>query len=83
MSNDAFKCGLHDFSTNSIDKWDEHCAKVEHVYDLRVPCANKCGKKIHLKVKQKLAVNARRIPRGYMCNDCRKKVQSVEIIEEE
>ncbi len=80
---DNFQCGLHDFSTSNIEKWDEHCAKKDHEYDLHVPCANKCGKKIYLKVKQKVAVDSNRIPRGYVCVDCKKKIQNVEILEEQ
>ena len=82
MSGGTFQCGLHSFSTDDISKWDKHCASKEHEYDLRTTCANKCGKKIHLKVKQKVSLDAHRIPRGYMCSDCKKKVQSAEIIEE-
>lgn len=81
-NSDTFKCGIHDFSTNDITKWDTHCAKKEHEYDVHTTCANKCGKKIHIKVTQKLAADANRIPRGYMCSDCKEKVQNVEIIEE-
>lgn len=80
--NNIFKCDTHDFSTNDIKKYDKHCSELEHEYDVRIDCANKCGKRIHIKVKQKLVPEARRIPRGYVCNDCKKKILSTEEIKE-
>lgn len=83
MSNGMFQCGPHDYTTNDIVKWDKHCAELEHEYDLRIECATKCGKKIHIKVTQKLSTKAGRIPRGYMCKDCRGKVPNIIDINEE
>ncbi len=79
----TFKCGLHNFSTNTPAEWDKHCAKLEHEYDLHAPCANKCGTKIHIKTTQKLSPDANRIPRGYLCKKCKKKVKNVTEIKEE
>lgn len=80
MSDDIFKCGIHDFSTNDIKKWDEHCLELEHEYDLHMECG--CGEKIHIKPKQTLSIQSRRIPRGYLCVSCREKVKTVpEIME--
>ena len=78
----TFQCGTHDFSTDDIEKWDDHLAEIEHEYDLHIPCAGQCGEKLHIKPKQKLAKSARRIPRGYMCDSCRKNVQEVSHIKE-
>ena len=78
-----FKCGTHDFSTNSIEKWDKHCSSKEHDYDLHVPCANKCGEKLHIKPHQKVTLDSTRIPRGYLCSNCKKNVQNVPEIKEE
>ena len=79
---DIFKCGLHDFSTSDITKWDKHCAENEHEYDLHTPCASGCGAKIHIKPKQKLGAEAKRIPRGYLCDGCKKKVKEAKAIKE-
>lgn len=81
-SGDTFKCNLHDFSCSDITKWDEHCAELEHEYDLHIPCANLCGHQIHILPKQKIAKEARRIPRGYLCDDCKKKVKDAKAIKE-
>jgi len=83
MSNGTFQCGIHDFSTDDIKKWDEHCAELEHEYDMHVACANLCGNKIHIKPSQKLSAEANRIPRGYLCKDCQKKVVNVSEIKED
>lgn len=78
----SFQCGSHDFSTDNLTKWDEHCAEFEHEYDLHIDCSNNCGKKLHIKPNQKLSVKSNRIPRGYVCSDCKVKVQSVPEIKE-
>ena len=80
--NDSFKCNLHDFSTSDTEKYDVHCAELEHEYDLHTPCANLCGNQIHILPKQKVAKEARRIPRGYLCNDCKKKVKDAKQVKE-
>jgi len=72
-----FSCDMHDFSTNNPEEWDEHCAELEHGYDLHDDCANLCGNKIHIQPNQKLSVKARRIPRGYLCKDCQSKVKDI------
>ena len=72
MSTGTFQCGIHDFSTDDIKKWDEHCKKNEHEYDLHTECD--CGEQLHIKPKQKLGPNSKRIPRGYKCEECKKKV---------
>lgn len=82
MANGMFQCGLHDYTTDDIISWDKHCAELEHEYDLHIECANKCGKKLHIKPKQKLSIQSKRIPRGYLCNECRIKVQNVTEIKE-
>lgn len=79
---DTFQCGVHDFSTNDPILWDEHCAELEHEYDLHIKCAGGCGKKLHIKPKQKLAKESYGIPRGYVCADCKPKIQSVPEIKE-
>lgn len=76
-----FKCGLHNFTTDNIEKWDKHCSSKSHEYNLRILCANSCGKTIHIKPTQKVS-NSNRVPRGYLCNDCKKKVQNVPEIKE-
>ncbi len=77
-----FDCGLHKFSTDDIVKWDKHCAELEHEYDSRVDCAGLCGAKLHIKPKIKLAPEAGRIPRGFVCNDCKEKINTVPEINE-
>jgi len=69
---DIFQCGLHDFSTNDIIKWDEHCEGLEHEYDLHTECD--CGVLLHVKPKQKVSKQSKRIPRGYKCKECQQKV---------
>lgn len=85
MSSAIFKCDYnkHNFSTDDIKKYDKHYEDIEHEYYLRVPCATGCGEKLHIKVKQKLSVKSRRIPRGYMCKGCREKVPNVVEIKKE
>jgi len=77
MGDNIFKCGIHNFSTDNLKKWDKHYAEFEHEYDLHIDCAAKCGEKLHIKPKQKLGFAAKRIPRGYMCDECKKKVNDV------
>ncbi len=77
---DTFQCGIHEFSTNDIKKWDKHCAENEHEYDLHTECD--CGKSIHIKPKQKLGPNAKRIPRNYKCAECQKKATDAPEIKE-
>lgn len=77
---DTFQCGLHDFSTNDIKKWDEHCAKNDHEYDLHTECD--CGKPLHIKPKVKLGPKAKRIPRAYKCAECQKKATDAPEIKE-
>jgi len=76
----AFQCGVHDFSTDDIKKWNEHCIMIEHEYDLHTEC--ECGKLLHIKPKQKLGLSSKRIPRGYKCEECKKKVVDVLEIKE-
>lgn len=78
----TFSCGVHNFSTNNIGEWDEHLDEVEHEYDLHIPCANGCGVKLHIKPKQTVSKAAKRIPRGYLCNDCKEKVKDAPEIKE-
>ncbi len=82
MSDGAFKCGLHDFSTSNPTEWDKHCSELEHEYDVHIACANGCGTKLHIKPNQKLTADANRIPRGYLCKDCKEKVKDVPEIKE-
>lgn len=82
MSDNSFKCGIHEFSTSDPEKWDKHMAEFEHEYDLHIPCANLCGKSLHLKPKQKLSPLANRVPRGYLCPDCKEKVKEAPEIKE-
>jgi len=82
ISNDTFQCGVHDFSTNDIIKWEEHCSVMEHEYDLHINCSNGCGKKLHIKPKQKLSKESYGVPRGYVCSDCKDKIQTVPEIKE-
>lgn len=84
MSEDkaVFKCGIHDFSTTDLTKYDKHCAEVQHEYDLHIDCANGCGHILHIKPNQKLSVDSQRIPRGYLCNECLPKVKNVPEIKE-
>ena len=76
------RCGVHDFSTEDIEKWAEHCAEIDHEYDLHINCANGCGKKLHIKPNQKLSKESYGIPRGYVCEDCKDNVQTVPEIKE-
>lgn len=76
-----FHCGIHKFSTADLVEWDKHCAKEEHEHDLHTLCANLCGNKIHVKPKQKLSVEAGRIPTA-LCKDCQEKVKKVPEIKE-
>ncbi len=80
MSTDTFDCGIHDFSTNDIKKWDKHCAEHEHEYDLHTECD--CGKILHIKPNQKVGPKAKRIPRGYKCKECKKKAMDAPEIKE-
>lgn len=82
MLKGIFKCDIHNFSTDDITLWDKHCAEIEHEYDLRAYCATGCGEKIHIKVTQKLSIKSGRIPRGYMCSNCRDKVPNITEIDE-
>ena len=68
---DTFQCGIHDFSTDDIKKWDKHCQEIEHEYDLHTECQG-CGKPLHIKPKQKLGPKSKRVPRGYKCKECKK-----------
>jgi len=77
-----FKCGLHDFENEDPEKWDDHCAKFEHEYDLHTACATGCGNQIHIMVKTKLSKEAGRIPRGYVCKDCKLKISNAPEIKE-
>lgn len=83
MSGGTFKCGLHDYSTSTPTEWDEHCAEFDHEYDVHIACANNCGNKLHIKPKQKLSSDANRIPRGYVCVDCKDLVETVTEIKED
>jgi len=80
MPDGNFKCGVHDFSTDDIKKWDEHCNENEHEYDLHDEC--ECGEPLHIKPKQKLGPKAKRIPRGFKCNECMKKAKVAPEIKE-
>lgn len=77
-----FSCGLHGYSTDSPEEWDKHCAELEHEFDLHIECATGCGEKLHIKPNQKLSPSANRIPSGYLCPDCKNKVQDVPEIKE-
>jgi len=79
---DIFQCGIHDFSTDDIILWDKHCAEIDHEYDLHIKCSNGCGKKLHIKPSQKVSEKSYGIPRGYVCSDCKDKVQTVSEIKE-
>ena len=37
----AFECFKHDFKTNNVQEWDEHCYENEHT--LTVKCCPDCG----------------------------------------
>lgn len=76
----TFQCSLHDFSTDNIKEWDEHCAENEHEYDLHIECV--CGKNFHIKPKQKVTLKEKRIPRGYKCAKCTKKMMNTPEIKE-
>lgn len=78
----TFVCGVHNFSTNDIKLWDIHCEELEHEYDLHTNCSNGCGAKLHIKAKQKLSVESKRIPRGYLCVKCKGKIKDVQEIKE-
>jgi len=80
--NDIFKCDLHQFSTSVISEWDQHCLNEEHEYDLHCNCACGCGDKIHVLPKTKLDPSARRIPRGHMADECKKKMKEAPKIKE-
>ena len=82
MPDGLFKCGIHDFSTNDVEKWYKHEAELEHEYDLHILCANGCGTKLHIKPKQKISKESRGIPRGYVCKDCKSKIVDVPEIKE-
>ena len=77
---DIFKCGLHDFSTSDITEWDKHCEENDHEYDLHTQCD--CGKPLHIKPKQKLGSNSKRIPKGHKCKKCKKIVTDAPEIKE-
>lgn len=80
MPDGIFKCGLHKFSTSDIVQWDEHCAELEHEYNVRTECG--CGKQIHIKTTVKLPPEARRIPPNLMCDDCKKTLMETSEIKE-
>ncbi len=77
-----FDCGIHEFSTNDPAEYDKHCLEIEHEYDSHVDCAGLCGEKLHIKPNIKLAPEAGRSPQGYMCKECKKKVDTVPEIKE-
>jgi len=81
MASGLFQCSTHDFSTDDIISWDEHMADIEHEYDLHTGCSI-CGVPIHIKPKQKLALQFKRIPRGYLCSECIPKIKDTPLIKE-
>ena len=59
------------------------CEKLDlSKYDVHIDCANKCGTKLHIKPKQKLGVESNRIPRGYVCSNCKDKIENITEITE-
>lgn len=81
MPDNIFKCSIHDFSTDNIVKWDEHCAELEHEYDVHTECG--CGKQIHIKPKVKLSIKSKRIPQNCICDDCKKSLMNTSEIKDE
>lgn len=79
---DIFQCGIHDFSTSDLKEWDKHCAEVEHEYDSHIECTGLCGAKLHIKPNIKLAPEAGRSPKGFVCPDCKKNIDTVSEIKE-
>lgn len=79
---DIFKCDIHDFSTNDIKEWDQHCLEYSHEYDLHTKCACGCGQDIHVLSDTKLDPSARRIPRGHMADVCKAKIKDAKKIKE-
>ena len=77
----TFQCGIHNFSTDNIKKWDKHGEELEHEYDLHVSCLG-CGKELHVKPNTKLSVSSKRIPRGILCKDCIEKQKELPEIKE-
>ena len=77
MGTDTIFCNYknHNFKTDDIKKLDQHFAEYEHEYDLKIKCAS-CTKKIHIKPVIKLNPNSRRIPRGFVCNECKDKIKN-------
>lgn len=80
MSDGNFKCGVHDFSTDSPVKWYDHLTELEHIHDLNTKC--QCGKSIHVKPKIKLSLKLHGIPKGFMCDECKKHIQNTPEIKE-
>jgi len=78
----TFDCGIHDFSTDDVTSWDEHCAELEHEYDSHIECTGLCGKKLHIKPNIKLSPQAGRSPQGFVCPDCKEKIDNVPEIKE-
>jgi len=77
-----FDCGIHDFSTNDPEEWDKHCAELEHEYDSHIECTGECGEKLHIKPKVKLTPKAGRSPKGFVCKECKIKIDTVPEIKE-
>lgn len=77
-----FDCGIHEFSTNDPIEYDKHCLEFEHEYDSHVECAGLCGEKLHIKPNMKLAPEAGRSPKGFVCPDCKVKIENVPEIKE-
>ena len=77
-----FDCGIHGFSSNDPDEYDKHMAEVEHEYDSHIDCTGLCGAKLHIKPNMKLATEELRSPKGFVCPECKVKIDTVPEIKE-
>jgi hypothetical protein len=65
MPEGIFKCGPHEFATDSIEDWQEHQATESHTHIGRAPC-NQCGIPSEFTFTGKVGL---KVPA--LCSDCK------------
>lgn len=65
MPEGIFKCGPHEFGTDSITEWQEHQATEIHTHYGSAPC-NQCGLQTDFEFTGKVGTKT-----PALCNDCK------------
>jgi hypothetical protein len=65
MPEGIFKCGTHEFATDSIEEWQGHQATEPHTHIGRAPC-NQCGIPSEFTFTGKVGT---KVPA--LCNECK------------